>query len=62
MSSQGELGQSVHYCGTTVPQTFYSAGQVVQVIYNTAGNSQNRGFILSYKQDGEFYIIDLIMN
>ncbi|PVD35988.1 hypothetical protein C0Q70_02958 [Pomacea canaliculata] len=50
-SPMGELGQSVHYCGTTVPQTFYSAGQVVQVIYNTAGNSQNRGFILSYKQD-----------
>nr|KAG5692366.1 hypothetical protein BaRGS_007979 [Batillaria attramentaria] len=48
IKTRGVLGRSVHYCGSSVPDTFDSIGRVVQVNYNVPGASSSRGFLLSY--------------
>ncbi|XP_048237900.1 cubilin-like isoform X1 [Haliotis rufescens] len=42
-------GRNVHYCGSAVPATFDSAGQVVQVNYVIPDGSRSRGFSLTYQ-------------
>ncbi|XP_041372182.1 cubilin-like [Gigantopelta aegis] len=45
----GLTGRSVHYCGSTIPPSFDSAGRTVQINYNIPASSTSGGFQMTYE-------------
>ena len=45
---KGDTGETVHYCGSRLPQPFRSSGRSVQLIFYTDATSDGKGFSLQY--------------
>ena len=56
---QGQQGQSVHYCGSTLPPAFNSIGRMLSVNFVTDESGSAKGFSARYRIACKFRVIDL---